>query len=162
MVFEKAVKSLQLDLSSGVQLEWANGELFQDVVMAGSERVRIGFGDGVSTEGSDFDVDGKSICIGLKELKEKMFPGLDEKIDQFIVRIVKEKVLVERVIRLQNGFPSTEREARQFDQRQEQALAKLAESMGIKVPPKKIVQVGRNDPCICGSVKKYKKCCGVV
>ena len=21
-------------------------------------------------------------------------------------------------------------------------------------------KVGRNDPCICGSTKKYKKCCG--
>jgi preprotein translocase subunit SecA len=21
-------------------------------------------------------------------------------------------------------------------------------------------KVGRNDPCICGSLKKYKKCCG--
>ena len=22
------------------------------------------------------------------------------------------------------------------------------------------VKVGRNDPCVCGSQKKYKKCCG--
>lgn len=22
------------------------------------------------------------------------------------------------------------------------------------------VQIGRNDPCLCGSGKKYKKCCG--
>lgn len=22
-------------------------------------------------------------------------------------------------------------------------------------------KVGRNDPCICGSEKKYKKCCGI-
>lgn len=22
-------------------------------------------------------------------------------------------------------------------------------------------KVGRNDPCICGSLKKYKKCCGI-
>ena len=30
-------------------------------------------------------------------------------------------------------------------------------------PPKTIVaekKVGRNDPCSCGSGKKYKKCCG--
>jgi len=25
---------------------------------------------------------------------------------------------------------------------------------------KATVTVGRNDPCICGSGKKYKKCCG--
>jgi len=28
------------------------------------------------------------------------------------------------------------------------------------VPPKKVGKVGRNDPCPCGSGKKYKKCCG--
>ncbi len=30
-------------------------------------------------------------------------------------------------------------------------------------PPKTIIaaqKVGRNDPCICGSGRKYKKCCG--
>lgn len=27
-------------------------------------------------------------------------------------------------------------------------------------PPRKAAKVGRNDPCPCGSGKKYKKCCG--
>lgn len=26
--------------------------------------------------------------------------------------------------------------------------------------PIKVTQIGRNDPCMCGSGKKYKKCCG--
>ncbi len=26
--------------------------------------------------------------------------------------------------------------------------------------PREVVQVGRNDPCPCGSGKKYKQCCG--
>jgi uncharacterized protein YchJ len=25
---------------------------------------------------------------------------------------------------------------------------------------RKTLKVGRNDPCLCGSGKKYKKCCG--
>lgn len=29
-----------------------------------------------------------------------------------------------------------------------------------KLPPARSVKVGRNDPCLCGSGKKYKKCCG--
>lgn len=29
-----------------------------------------------------------------------------------------------------------------------------------KSPPVRVVHVGRNDPCPCGSGKKYKKCCG--
>lgn len=31
-----------------------------------------------------------------------------------------------------------------------------------KVPAKSAAKVGRNDPCTCGSGKKYKKCCGAV
>jgi len=27
-------------------------------------------------------------------------------------------------------------------------------------PPRTAVKVGRNDPCLCGSGKKFKKCCG--
>lgn len=27
-------------------------------------------------------------------------------------------------------------------------------------PPRKVQKIGRNDPCPCGSGKKYKKCCG--
>jgi preprotein translocase subunit SecA len=32
---------------------------------------------------------------------------------------------------------------------------------GAKQPVRKEAKVGRNDPCPCGSGKKYKKCCGV-
>ncbi|WP_299093535.1 preprotein translocase subunit SecA [uncultured Metabacillus sp.] len=29
-----------------------------------------------------------------------------------------------------------------------------------KKPARKVVEIGRNEPCICGSGKKYKNCCG--
>ncbi|MEK9660196.1 MAG: YchJ family metal-binding protein [Alphaproteobacteria bacterium] len=29
-----------------------------------------------------------------------------------------------------------------------------------KGQPLRVVKVGRNDPCPCGSGQKYKKCCG--
>lgn len=32
--------------------------------------------------------------------------------------------------------------------------------MNPKGSPRRVVHVGRNDPCPCGSGKKYKKCCG--
>jgi len=32
--------------------------------------------------------------------------------------------------------------------------------MDPKAPPRHVVKVGRNEPCPCGSGKKYKKCCG--
>jgi preprotein translocase subunit SecA len=35
-----------------------------------------------------------------------------------------------------------------------------AERPGARRPVKAVVVPGRNDPCPCGSGKKYKKCCG--
>jgi SEC-C motif-containing protein len=32
--------------------------------------------------------------------------------------------------------------------------------MNPKSPPRQVSKPGRNDPCSCGSGKKYKKCCG--
>lgn len=29
-----------------------------------------------------------------------------------------------------------------------------------QIEPRRVEKVGRNDPCLCGSGKKYKKCCG--
>ena len=29
-----------------------------------------------------------------------------------------------------------------------------------KAEPKKVTKIGRNEPCPCGSGKKYKNCCG--
>lgn len=50
-----------------------------------------------------------------------------------------------------------------------QAVAKVVntgfvgsgEKQTVKKPIKKAEKVGRNDPCPCGSGKKYKKCCGL-
>ena len=29
-----------------------------------------------------------------------------------------------------------------------------------KATPKRVAKIGRNEPCPCGSGKKYKQCCG--
>jgi uncharacterized protein len=34
------------------------------------------------------------------------------------------------------------------------------EEAGTRAEPPRTVKIGRNDPCSCGSGKKYKKCCG--
>ena len=53
-------------------------------------------------------------------------------------------------------------EVRQNAERKEVAKGKAAddESKLAKKSPKKSTKVGRNDPCPCGSGKKYKQCCG--
>ena len=53
-------------------------------------------------------------------------------------------------------------EVRQNAERKEVAKGKAAddESKVAKKTPKKSEKVGRNEPCPCGSGKKYKQCCG--
>ena len=53
-------------------------------------------------------------------------------------------------------------EVRQNAERKEVAKGKAAddESKVVKKTPKKSEKVGRNEPCPCGSGKKYKQCCG--
>ncbi len=41
-----------------------------------------------------------------------------------------------------------------------EGTAENRETKETKKAPKKVVKVGRNDPCPCGSGKKYKQCCG--
>ena len=45
--------------------------------------------------------------------------NINEQIDQFIVRYVKGKLLQEQIVRLENGFPTTDREADEFDRQKE-------------------------------------------
>jgi preprotein translocase subunit SecA len=47
-------------------------------------------------------------------------------------------------------------------QRQPHLVTNRAQSAGpVRVQPVRVMpKVGRNDPCPCGSGKKYKKCCG--
>ena len=40
------------------------------------------------------------------------------------------------------------------------ALTKVTKSRAAVNVPANVIKIGRNDPCHCGSGKKYKKCCG--
>ena len=47
--------------------------------------------------------------------------------------------------------------------KREHVASNITEGHGdgtVKKQPRKVQKVGRNDPCPCGSGKKYKKCCG--
>ena len=54
-------------------------------------------------------------------------------------------------------------EIRQNIERKEVATKKITNEGGkepAKKTPKRVKKIGRNDPCPCGSGKKYKQCCG--
>lgn len=66
-------------------------------------------------------------------------PKINAETDQFIIRLLpnkltgKPQLANELIVRLENGFPTTEREARQFDERQEANLKQLAKEILGKV-----------------------------
>lgn len=53
-------------------------------------------------------------------------------------------------------------EIQQNQERQEVSKTKMTNDgkVRVKQKPKKSKKIGRNDPCPCGSGKKYKQCCG--
>jgi len=95
---------------------------------------------------------------GVEQMKLQ-YEDLREATDQFIIRVVKGQLLSEKMIRLPNGFPTTEREKKEFDDRQEANMRILAQNAGLTVGKKKTgPRIKPNEPCHCGSGKKYKKC----
>jgi uncharacterized protein YchJ len=72
-------------------------------------------------------------------------------------------------------MPSIRREGKEYEERRLrrwQELNKIAakgskteieseskDKATVKAPPVRSNKVGRNEPCACGSGKKYKKCC---
>ncbi|ORX84047.1 hypothetical protein BCR32DRAFT_266614 [Anaeromyces robustus] len=162
VVNNTTIKTVQVDLCNGVDFCFDKTDNFNRVVWAASEKLKIHFKE---KEAAHHIVD-----TGITEMK-KLNPTINEKVDQFIVRLIKNKVTEkidlrnELIIRLDNGFPTTEREEREFQRRQEANLQKLTSELlgkNIHLGKKKNVgpKIRRNDPCKCGSKKKYKNCCG--
>lgn len=68
---------------------------------------------------------------------------------------------VEYVARFKShGKPIAHHERALF-RREDKAWLYIDGEANPKAPPRQVDKVGRNDPCPCGSGRKYKKCCGV-
>jgi len=107
-----------------------------------------------------FDKEDHTLKTGYAQM-EALYGNLNYTIDQFIIRWIKDELLTERIIRLDNGFPTTEREKKIYDERQELAMQKLAQEAGITIGKKKEKKIPPNSICPkCNSGQKYKKCCG--
>ncbi len=120
------------------------------VVWAGCENLVVKIGD-------------REVVCDFENEKEKDLT-VDMERSQFKVSLdAKGYLRSEKVVRLDNGFPTTKREEEEHKRREEAALQGLAQRMGITINRKE-ESVGKkckpNDPCTCGSGKKYKKCCG--
>ena len=149
-----------MDLTKQIRVTYSTQADFNRVVWSATESMDLSF----------LDLPEHRLLTG-SSVMAAANPQLDPTSDQFIVRLIPHRVtgaiqlLNELIVRLDNGFPTTEREARQFEERQEANLQQLArEILGkdVRLGKKKDVgpKVKPNEPCKCGSGKKFKKCCG--
>jgi len=152
------VKTLQLDICRKFETRFATRDALPNIVWAGVYDLSISFDD---------ETDKPPHVTGYEQMKPD-YPDLNPIHDQFIMRIMKGEIVAEQVVRLANGYPTTEREAQEFDTQKEKNEKNVEEYVrsrlkeaGVALGKKKPTgpKVGRNDPCPCGSGKKSKACC---
>lgn len=150
------IKTLQADLSKKLSLVYKSKEIYGSLVWSGIYDLSLKVGDDVHES-------------GYEQMKVE-YPDINDQFDQFIVRYLNGTLTAEQIVRLKNGFPTTEREAKEFDDKQKANDAAMenyvrnlvkfaAPKLGIK-DDRKRPKVGRNEPCpACSSGKKFKACC---
>jgi len=72
------------------------------------------------------DSPGDNLITGYEQKKVDI-PDLNPESDQFILRFLEDKLKDELVVRLQNGYPTTEREADEFDEKAKRNAVKAEE-----------------------------------
>eukprot|EP00742_Colponemidia_sp_Colp-10_P001505 GILJ01001615.1.p1 GENE.GILJ01001615.1~~GILJ01001615.1.p1 ORF type:complete len:270 (+),score=41.09 GILJ01001615.1:45-812(+) len=143
------IATVQADMSKTILLEYERKSDFTQLVWAGVHDMTLRIRD----------VDQSVFCHFPEQ--EAQDASVVEERSQWIVRFVLDRLLQEKVVRLPNGFTTTLREKREYDEKQEASVQAWAKEAGITIHRKKKEEIGRNDPCTCGSGKKFKKCCGV-
>jgi len=103
------IMTLQLDLCHGVNLIFSQKSFLNSIVWAGIYDLKMSFTDSPTDD----------LSTGFLQMKE-LYPDINDQFDQFIVRWLddgKGQLLLksEKIIRLANGFPTTEREATEWD-----------------------------------------------
>ncbi len=95
---------------------------------------------------------------------EKMMESIKEDVTELVFRMTVRKEEEEAGPRSHFAGGDESREFAAVSAVHQQMAAGIAASMESAVKPKPIQRdkkkIGRNDPCPCGSGKKYKKCCG--
>jgi hypothetical protein len=150
------VKTLQIDLCKKFNIHYDNKDLLHSIVWCGVYDLQISFADNEP-----------GLLTGFEHMQSELSHlQLNSDIDQFIIRYLQGKLTTEQVVRLSNGYPTTDREANEFDTQKEKNEAAAEEYIknrlaqaGITLGKKQVKKVGRNENCPCGSGKKNKKCC---
>ena len=135
----------------------AREEKYGDVVMREMERVALLRVVDTKWMAHIDDMDQLKRGIGLRSYAQKD-PVVEYQIEGFDMFDEMIEAIKEDTLRLMLTF------VLQGDEPKRTEVAKATGTShgdgSVKKQPKKVQKVGRNDPCPCGSGKKYKKCCG--
>jgi hypothetical protein len=154
MILNTQVKTVQIDKSEAITTHFTDKSHFQHLVWAGTNDVKLEFKDAPEHN--------QHTGFGHMQAKQPNKP-LNPDIDQFIMQFHQGELLTEKVVRFENGFPTTMREKIEYEERQKRNMEAFAKQAGISIyrtEKKDARPPGRNEECSCGSGKKYKKCCG--
>eukprot|EP00038_Savillea_parva_P009313 m.182674 g.182674 ORF g.182674 m.182674 type:complete len:517 (+) comp15600_c0_seq1:67-1617(+) len=146
--FDTDCGTLQADMVNGLHAHFNSKDRLTMAVWAGCEDVVFTFGD----TDERFETGFTSLATTDATLNRER--------SQFKVSRLNGRLIQEKVIRLENGFTTTQREKAEFELKQEASLKAMASQMGITIGRKADgVKVKPNEPCPCGSGLKFKKCC---
>ncbi|EFA86578.1 hypothetical protein PPL_00379 [Heterostelium album PN500] len=150
-ILNDQVKTLQVDMTSRMNVHFDTRASLHSLVWSGVNDMKLRF------------VDEKDFIYqtGFEQMKQQ-YPGteLSFTVDQFTTRIVKGDLITEQIVRLSNGYPTTEREAREFDSNSEANAKKAEEYVRSRLKESGITlgtlgmakkETGRNDACPCNS-----------
>jgi hypothetical protein len=166
---KSAVKlAMQVDLCDGLKLRYHDPSHMVQIVWAGMNDFELQFDE------ANLDTH-PPLRTGLAQMRLKHLDGVNPEVDQFIIRTIDGKLLEERIVRLPNGYPTTDREADAFDAesaKKDAAMQNIARNMikenpgvfaGVKQHTEPKVKDQKklkpNELCHCGSKAKYKVSC---
>jgi len=91
---------------------------------------------------------------------EQMLESIEDKVTDVIFRVRLEPRSQARSVWTVSRTQHDQVGQFEMDQRQREAAQAPQGEQKVKTIRLEQPKVGRNDPCPCGSGKKYKKCCG--
>ncbi|NMB46138.1 MAG: preprotein translocase subunit SecA [Firmicutes bacterium] len=100
--------------------------------------------------------------IGLRAYGQRD-PLLEYKFEAYEMFQAMMQEMQEDVVQLVFRVRLVTEEERQREDRLRQAVTNRDQDGAVRqapIPQRRVVKIGRNDPCPCGSGKKYKRCCG--
>lgn len=122
VVISTKIWTAQMDLCKGCNLDFASREDFQTIISAGCHDMGVNLVD-VGTEKGSTKVHYPTLEAAAKAAGND---DINEERTQFKTHFKTGKLATEQIVRLENGFPTTEDERKEFERRQDFNMKKVS------------------------------------